>query len=556
MAVLLALQADLLLALSCAQPGGTLGGTKPWTDPGVAPLVEGTPDSEQSRPLVLINELMADNESTLDDEAGEEDDWLELVGTGDAAVVLGGYGLGPDADGPTWTVPMGTTLQPGQHLVLWLDEQAEQGPLHLPFKLPASGGSVVLFGPADRGSPVLDAWTFGAQDADVVLGRFPDGGANIAQSIVATPGNSNPFDPGQSTDPTDLLFVSDRVLTIEIGLPEASLAALAADSTTYVEGSVSFGAVTLAPVGVHIKGQWGSKRTMDQKAALKVNMHTFGGTAELKGLGKLTLNNMVQDYSLVHEREAYTLFTDLGVPAPRTSYVALSINGEYRGIYLNVESPDDRFLARWFDDAQGNLYEGEYGQDLTLDSYEALDQDQQGQDDVDDRSDLLALATLLAEDPDESLVPQLESLVDIDELLRAMAVEVAIGHWDGYFWYPNNYRFYHDPSTGLFSLLPWGVDQTFDYDGNIEVAGGALGVWCLAVPSLRARYLREVWRAADRMDALRLDEDAAVAHAMVLPYLVAGPFEETTSQDSTSSLRSTVAFIQDRPATLMTDLFP
>ena len=53
----------------------------------------------QDSPLV-INELMADNETALADEAGEYDDWVELYNRGQAPVQLSGYFLSDKADDP------------------------------------------------------------------------------------------------------------------------------------------------------------------------------------------------------------------------------------------------------------------------------------------------------------------------------------------------------------------------------------------------------------------------------------------------------------------------
>ena len=63
------------------------------------------------------------------------------------------------------------------------------------------------------------------------------------------------------------------------------------------------------------------------------------------GLKKLTLNNMVQDASMVHEGLAYRAFRAVGVPAPRTGYAFVRLNGSAYGVYLkrveslNVEVP-------------------------------------------------------------------------------------------------------------------------------------------------------------------------------------------------------------------------
>ncbi len=548
----------LLAACGAVEPAPWPDST--WVDPGVAEVPAGEDSGAGANAAeaatVLLNELMASNDSTVEDEWGEEDDWVELLNVTDAALDISGYGLSLEGEGPAWVAPAGTTLSPGGHLVLWLDGEPDQGPLHGSLSLASSGGTLLLLAPADAGGDVIDRVEWAELGTDIALARTPDAGPAWAPTIQATPGNANPHDPGSSLDPSDLLFDGSAVRRLDISLPQASRDALASDPYTYVEGAVSFRGATLSPVGVRIKGQSGSYRPLTGKSALKIDMTSFGGTARLAGLDKLTLNNMVQDGSLVHETLAYTQFRDMGVPAPRTAHLAVYLDGEYRGIYLHVESADELFLARWFDDAEGNLYEGEYGEDLTLDSYTRLEQDERGANDPDDYSDLAALAALLDEDPDEALVETLEALVDVDEVLDMWAVEVMIGHWDGYFWYPNNYRVYHDPSTGRLSLLPWGTDQTYDYKGDVEAADGALARWCLQIPSVRARYLLALWRAADRMQALPLDALATDTHALVAPWLAADPYAEVTPAQSRSQLGSTRSYLLERPDEVLDALFP
>ncbi len=120
-------------------------------------------------PLAL-NELMADNVSTLADEAGAFDDWVELVNRGPLPVSLEGIFLGPSADDP-WAFALPTqTLEPGQHLLVWCDDDASEGPLHAPFKLSKAGDGLVL---ASR-EALLDAVTFGPQGPDRSWARLPE----------------------------------------------------------------------------------------------------------------------------------------------------------------------------------------------------------------------------------------------------------------------------------------------------------------------------------------------------------------------------------------------
>ncbi len=501
---------------------------------------------------VRINELAAANDSLCEDDAGDEDDWVELVNADSVDVDLGGWTLrdapsdtaGDGDQGGVFAFPADTRLSPGEHVVVWLDRDPDQGPLHADFKLDADGDGLVLHAPDGA---VVDEATWTNLDADVVLGRFPDATGALQPSITATPGAANPDDAGSSTDPSDALFPEDEILSLDLTIPAEGLAALAADPFTYVEGSIGFDGVQLDGVGIRLKGH-ASLRDLGGKAAFRVSMDAFGGDARLRGLSALTLNNMVQDPSLVHEHVAYKLFRSLDVPAPRTAYVLLTLNGEDRGLYLHVETPDEHFLARWYDNAEGNLYEGAGGQDLTLAEYESLEQDERGSDDPDDRSDLLALAELLDRTPDTALVDQLEALVDIDEVERMWAGEILIGHWDGYFYSANNYRVYHDPSTDLLSLLPWGPDLTFQETRSIFHGKAALAFWMLEIPALAGHHKDVLGDAARTLLSLDLPAEAQATHDRVIDAFAADPYAEHSAADSDAALVATLAYLESWPA--------
>lgn len=69
---------------------------------------------------VRINEVMASNQSTIPDEDGDFEDWIELYNYGAAIVDLSEWGLSEDYDNPfRWTFPAGTTVWPGEHLLVW-----------------------------------------------------------------------------------------------------------------------------------------------------------------------------------------------------------------------------------------------------------------------------------------------------------------------------------------------------------------------------------------------------------------------------------------------------
>jgi len=143
---------------------------------------------------VVINEFMASNDATVADEAGEYDDWVELHNNGDQLAELRGLYLTDDLAQPTrWMLP-DVTLAPGAHLLIWCDDDTEQGPLHTNFKLSAGGEDLALFVDEGGGPAIIDSHSFTAQLTDVSEGRRFDGATTWVNFSSPTPGLPN-IDP-------------------------------------------------------------------------------------------------------------------------------------------------------------------------------------------------------------------------------------------------------------------------------------------------------------------------------------------------------------------------
>jgi spore coat protein CotH len=122
---------------------------------------------------VLINELLADNETGSEDEFGQREDWLELFNTTNTAYDLGGLWLSDDpADPRKYEFPRGVLLPSDGYLVVWLDSDSGQGGNHANFKLSAGGEFIML---SDSLGNVFDSLSFGQQSPDISFGRYPNG---------------------------------------------------------------------------------------------------------------------------------------------------------------------------------------------------------------------------------------------------------------------------------------------------------------------------------------------------------------------------------------------
>ncbi|ASB48670.1 CotH kinase family protein [Alkalitalea saponilacus] len=68
---------------------------------------------------IRINEVMASNSSTISDEDGSFEDWIEIINIGDQTINLKGYGLSDDYnDIRMWIFP-DYLIEPGEKLIVW-----------------------------------------------------------------------------------------------------------------------------------------------------------------------------------------------------------------------------------------------------------------------------------------------------------------------------------------------------------------------------------------------------------------------------------------------------
>ena len=155
---------------------------------GCVPVVE---EPDRGALDVVINEIQADNVTTLADESGGFDDWIELHNTGAVDADLTGHSLTDDLGAPRkWAFPDDTTIPAGGYLLVWADGE-DDGPLHASFKLSSGGEEVGLFGPLDGGGVRIDAGEFGPQDPDLSIARMPDGALDWETDASPTPGAAN-----------------------------------------------------------------------------------------------------------------------------------------------------------------------------------------------------------------------------------------------------------------------------------------------------------------------------------------------------------------------------
>jgi len=391
----------------------------------------------------------------------------------------------------------------------------------------------------------------------------------VVLSLLATGAGAAPALAAED----DFLYDPATVNVIELTLPQEGVEGLEAEPFEYQSG----GTVVVTPtdgtpggkgtpsktfqnVSIKLKGKpQGSFEDLGGKAAFKLK---FKSSEPFFGLRKLTLNNMGQDPSMIHESLAYTAFAAAGVPASRSGYAYVWLNGKNYGLHLNLESLDTVSLPKIFgapfDSENQHLYEAnEYGADFYPGKESRFEVDE-GEDDTSDLTALIAAVDAAAADP---LPPSLSTLVDLDEMTRMWGVEKYIGHWDGYagegiageeefnLHRPNNYYLYSDAS-GRFSMLPWGADQTWEKRLEFDEQDGRLFDLCLEDGACGDKFSAGVSNALAQVGGLDLDLQAAATEAMLGPWqaLEENPRKPYDAVQIATAVDDTCDFITDRPA--------
>ncbi len=303
-------------------------------------------------------------------------------------------------------------------------------------------------------------------------------GSSESEPVTAVDAGDGGADAG-TEDPTDAVFAADRVLAVNIELDPADWQALryegrglASSSScittgyeyTYFEATVTVDGETIEHAGVRKKGFLGSLSVV--RPSLKIHFGKFAPGQRYSGMKRMTLNNDRQDSSHTHQVMSYSLFRQAGVAAPRCNLARVTVNGEDLGVYSHVEAIKKPFLARAFGDDDGNLYEGQvadFTPELVALFERKTNEDALGPDGGVDRSDLDEVVEAVGAD-DQALLAALAEVVEADGLFTFWAMEVILGHWDGYSGDRNNYYLYRNPATERFHFIPWGTDGSFRED--------------------------------------------------------------------------------------------
>ena len=143
------------------------------------------------KPDLVINEFMAINTMTLQDENGLYSDYIEIFNRGNSAVYLGDKFLSDEFDRPSkWRLP-DFNIGSGEYIIIFADDNPDAGDYHSSFKLDSDKDEIGLFAGPEYGYAVIDTVSFVTQQADSATGRIPNGTGSFILLSEASPGENN-----------------------------------------------------------------------------------------------------------------------------------------------------------------------------------------------------------------------------------------------------------------------------------------------------------------------------------------------------------------------------
>lgn len=378
---------------------------------------------------------------------------------------------------------------------------------------------------------------------------------------------------GQMPDLSEAVFAPDHLMDVQIEISPADWESLRFEGRSltdvlgpgcmdgpkpspyiYYPAKVTVDGEVMDTSAVRKKGFLGSASIT--KPSLKISFDEFIPGREYMGLEGLTLNNSRQDPSYIKTCLAFKSFRDAGLPASRCNYAKVTVNGNYLGIYANVEPVSKRMLARHFTDNTGNLYEGQLS-DFRA-GWSATYEKKTNELDP-DRSDIDAVVNALGAS-DANLDSELGKVLDIDAFMKYWSMEILIAAWDGYANNWNNHLVYHDPVSNKMHFLPWGPDMSFDAADPFGPPDRPQSVSAKSnIPNRLHKVAAMKTRYADAMKEhlnKNWDETAILAEidrvqALLAPHLL--PMEANAAANQTNQIR---AFVQNREAQILAELNP
>lgn len=245
----------------------------------------------------------------------------------------------------------------------------------------------------------------------------------------------SPADPGYPRPCADI-YDEDLLPTFEVEISKDNLRRLESDfrsmNKEYRPITFRYGDEVYPDAMIRIKG---NNSQCKGKMQFSIAFNRINPEGRFHGLRRISLDH--GGCHLFEERLSMAFARDLKLPGLCVNHARLMMNGEYHGLFINVEPMNKDFLKRNFAEHDGNLYKK---------AEELKTNEEEG-----DTSDLEAYwaAQNLAE---------VEQLLDVEQAITIWAFESVLPALDNFVQFGRNFYIYNHPLRG-FLFLPYDFDQ-------------------------------------------------------------------------------------------------
>ncbi|MFO1185949.1 MAG: CotH kinase family protein [Bauldia sp.] len=281
----------------------------------------------------------------------------------------------------------------------------------------------------------------------------------------------------------------------------------------YMPATVTVDGVVNRDVGVRFRGNSSFMSIAEGlKRPIQLRFDTVNAGQNVERYRTLNLLNSFNDPTFMRTY-LYARISGAYLPTPQVGFVRLVLNGENWGIYANQQQFNNDFAEDFFrvragvrwdvpgspNGRGGMAYLGE-----DIDQYRSV-YEIDNQDRPESWRALINLFKVITETPLDRLEAALEPILDVDGVLKFLAVDVALVNSDGYWTRASDYGIYLHPD-GRFHLIAHDINEALGASGSrntrldplvgLNDPSKPLRSRLLAVPALRKRYLGHVLEIA------------------------------------------------------------
>lgn len=227
-------------------------------------------------------------------------------------------------------------------------------------------------------------------------------------------------------------------------------------------GSISINGENFDSVGVRYKG-FSSVSTSRIKNPFNIKLD-YVIKQDYQGIDKIKLGNVIHDPTFVREALTYEIARNY-MPASLANFSNVYVNGEWLGVYSNVEAVNKAFVGKHFGYSEGPFFKGN-PQNLSFTGENANLSDSPGTDtlayepyyDIESDSGWGALVDFI--DVLNNDLQDIETVLNVDRSLWMHALNYTLVNIDSYIGYSQNYYLYQDEDL-RFNPILWDLNMSF-----------------------------------------------------------------------------------------------